>query len=75
MFSKLAEQHNHEVEQQTKTIGSLLELILIAVYMPLFQLSIGIKKMILPIATQVRLFQSHESFEVKNVLSTDLSQD
>jgi len=55
MFSKLAEQYNHEVEQQTKTIGSLLEpiliislgvivgFILIAMYMPLFQLSMGIK--------------------------------
>lgn len=55
MFSKLAEQYNNEVEQQTKTIGSLLEpiliislgvivgFILIAMYMPLFQLSMGIK--------------------------------
>ncbi len=55
MFSKLAEQYNEEVEQQTKTIGSLLEpiliislgvivgFILIAMYMPLFQLSMGIQ--------------------------------
>ena len=54
-FSKLAEQYNEEVEQQTKTIGSLLEpiliislgvivgFILIAMYMPLFQLSMGIQ--------------------------------
>jgi type IV pilus assembly protein PilC len=55
MFSKLAEQYNDEVEQQTKAIGSLLEpiliiglgvivgFILIAMYMPLFQLSMGIQ--------------------------------
>ena len=55
MFSKLAEQYNEEVEQQTKAIGSLLEpiliislgvivgFILIAMYMPLFQLSMGVQ--------------------------------
>ncbi|MEM7104361.1 MAG: type II secretion system F family protein [Bacteroidota bacterium] len=53
MFGQLAEQFSSEVEQKTKTIGSLLEpvlivflgvfisIVLIAMYMPLFQLGSG----------------------------------
>ena len=55
MFEKLAQQYNQEVDQQTAIIGSLLEpiliislgilvgFVLIAMYMPLFQLSMGIQ--------------------------------
>lgn len=54
MFQKLAEQYNNEVEQRTAVIGSLIEPILIigvgalvggiliAMYLPLFQMSSGI---------------------------------
>ncbi len=53
MFKKLADQYNESVEQKTKVIGSLLEpiliigvgllvgSILIAMYLPLFQMSTG----------------------------------
>jgi type IV pilus assembly protein PilC len=55
MFSKLAAQYNQEVEDKTKLIGTLIEpvlivslgfvvgVVLIAMYLPLFQMSTGIK--------------------------------
>lgn len=54
IFKKLADQYSEEVEQQTAVIGSLIEpilivglgfivgVILIAMYLPLFQMSSGI---------------------------------
>ena len=54
MFQKLANQYNSEVEQKTATIGNLIEpvlivglgflvgFILVAMYLPLFQLSVGV---------------------------------
>ncbi|MEO1411659.1 MAG: type II secretion system F family protein [Bacteroidota bacterium] len=53
MFQKLSDQYNEEVEQKTAVIGSLIEplliiflgvlvgVILVAMYLPLFQLSVG----------------------------------
>ena len=53
MFQKLSDQYNEEVEQKTAVIGSLVEplliiflgvlvgVILVAMYLPLFQLSVG----------------------------------
>lgn len=55
MFLKLANRYNNDVDEQTKVIGSLLEpilivvlglivgVILVAMYLPLFQMSTGIK--------------------------------
>lgn len=55
MFQRLAQQYTEEVEQQTALISSLLEpiliislgilvgIILVAMYMPLFQMSVGIQ--------------------------------
>ena len=54
MFEKMADQYNSEVEQKTATIGNLIEpilivglgvlvgFILVAMYLPLFQLSVGV---------------------------------
>lgn len=54
MFEKMANQYNSEVEQKTATIGNLIEpvlivglgvlvgFILVAMYLPLFQLSVGV---------------------------------
>ncbi len=54
MFQKLAQQYNNEIDNQTSIIGSLIEpvliiglgvlvgFILVAMYLPLFQLSVGI---------------------------------
>ena len=54
MFQKLAQQYNREIDNQTSVIGSLIEpiliiglgvlvgFILVAMYLPLFQLSVGI---------------------------------
>lgn len=54
MFRKIAEEYNKEVERKTATIGSLIEpvlivclggvvgFILVAMYLPLFQLSVGV---------------------------------
>lgn len=54
MFQKLAEQYNNEVEQRTEVLSSLIEpilivglgvlvgIVLIAMYLPLFQLSTGV---------------------------------
>ncbi|MEM9819744.1 MAG: type II secretion system F family protein [Bacteroidota bacterium] len=54
MFEKMAQQYNNEVEQKTNTIGHLIEpvlivglgllvgFILVAMYLPLFQLSVGL---------------------------------
>ena len=53
MFSKIAEQYNDEVEQQTKLLGSLIEpimivflalivgVILVSMYLPMFKLVSG----------------------------------
>jgi type IV pilus assembly protein PilC len=55
MFTKLAQQYNQDVDEQTKIIGTLIEpilivvlgfivgVILVAMYLPLFQMSSGIK--------------------------------
>lgn len=55
MFNRLAEQYNQDVDERTKMIGTLIEpilivtlgfvvgIILIAMYLPLFQMSTGIK--------------------------------
>lgn len=54
MFQKLADQYNEAIEQRTAVIGSLIEpiliiflgvlvgVILVAMYLPLFQLSVGV---------------------------------
>jgi len=54
MFKKVADEYNKEVERKTATIGSLIEpvlivclgglvgFILVAMYLPLFQLSVGV---------------------------------
>ncbi len=54
MFKKLSDQYSNEVERQTAMIGSLLEpiliiglgaivgFVLVAMYMPLFQMSVGV---------------------------------
>ena len=54
MFQKLAEQYNNEVEQRTEVLSSLIEpilivglgvlvgIVLIAMYLPLFQLSTSV---------------------------------
>ncbi len=56
MFRKLAKQYNNEAERKTAMIGSLLEpvlivslgilvgVILVAMYMPLFQMTVGVGK-------------------------------